>query len=171
MRRDVLELAFETLLVLAVPPKYRARAVRGVMWLRFERRLERERLLEVLRRRVGQLELLAALRARADQLRPGVILNAAAVPSGALVRDGAGTFYVRLGRRGQVARGAGPWRAWGEVRRFAWFKRGRFELVAMGLTETFKVGDLAVLGEAHERIFGASDFGDGCDVLASAEVV
>lgn len=60
MRRDVLELAFETLFVLAVPPKYRARAVRAAMWLRFERRLERERLLEVLRKRVGQLELLAA---------------------------------------------------------------------------------------------------------------
>lgn len=103
------------------------------------------------------------------ELRPGVILDAAAVPSGALVRDGAGTFYMRLGMRGQIARGAGPWRAWGDIQSFRWFLRGRFELVATELPEAVQVDDLAALGAAHEIAFGPSNFGeDGCDVLTTA---
>lgn len=100
---------------------------------------------------------------------PGEIVDAEDVPLDALVRDGAGTYYMRRGRRGQVARGAGSWRAWGDVRQFYWFARGRFQVVAVDVPEAATALELQAVGEAFELNHGTVDFGeDGCAILTSA---
>lgn len=102
----------------------------------------------------------------------GDVIDGPAVPSHAMVRDGAGTFYVRRGRLGQVVRGAGSWRVWGEVKPFLWFERFRFELVALAVPETADREMLQRLGEDYERRIGVvelGDGGDGTEIPANAE--
>ncbi len=91
-------------------------------------------------------------------MKPGDIVDAGDVPDGSLVRDSMGVFYMRHGRGGQVARNVGPWRVWGELQRFAWFRSGRFEIVALGVAQDATSADLQAIGDAFEAAFGEHDF-------------
>lgn len=105
-------------------------------------------------------------------MKPGDVLDAPAVPSRAIVRDGSGAYYVRHGRGGQVVRCTGPYREWGELRRFFWFDRGRFELVALDVDERASSAILRGIIERFEADHGAVDFGeDGCAVPTTASEV
>ena len=104
------------------------------------------------------------------ELVRGDVVAADEVPSRSLVRDGDGTFYHRRDQFGQVARGAGPWRVWGDVKRFHWFKRGLFEIVALDVHEAAAAAELAELGREHEAQFGVPDFGLGSLMVKVLEV-
>lgn len=99
-------------------------------------------------------------------MKPGDILHAAAVPDGSLVRDAWGTYWLRFDHKtergsiikyGQVARGAGPWYAWGHGRFFWWPTTGEYELVATGLTRDVTTTELEQIAAAHEQAFGLMD--------------
>jgi hypothetical protein len=100
------------------------------------------------------------------------VLDAHQVPSGALVRDGEGDYYIRLGAVGSVAwaHAGRRWRAWG-FGRFFWPPVGRFELVHTGVTEATSEADLEAFAAFHERCFGAVDAPEtGAIVTTAGEV-
>lgn len=103
-------------------------------------------------------------------MKAGDVVAAEEVPSPALVRDGDGTFYHRRGSFGQVARSVGPWRVWGEIKRFHWFRRGLFEIVALDVREAVTAAELAELGAEHEAQFGVPEFGVGSIMVEAVEV-
>lgn len=108
-------------------------------------------------------------------MKPGDILIAADVPDGALVSDGEGDCWVRFGRWGHLAfapslvegRPVRPWCGWDTRRRVLWPVRGRFMLIASGLTPTTATAEhLQELAASFEMTHGALVWsGDGKYVL------
>lgn len=121
----------------------------------------------------------AASQLDCSAMHPGDILSAADVPDGALVCDGEGDCWVRFGGWGHLAFAPSamgppvrPWCGWDTRRRVPWARRGRFVVIATGLTPSSATAEhLQSLATDFERTHGALTWSDGRLVVARADDV
>ena len=115
----------------------------------------------------------------ATEAQPGAILDADDVPDGTLVMDGEGDCWVRFGVCGHVAFAPSnggppvrPWCGWDTRPRVPWARRGRFMVIAGGLTPlTATAEHLAALATEFEQAHGALAWSDGKVIIAQADEV